>query len=73
MLRITIKDKDGNPVMDAEGNPSYGEDFQMLNDFIVDTYHGVEIGDLEAAQQQDPNAGLHPAGANETEPPSTMF
>ena len=43
-----VKDKDGKPVLDAGGNPTYGEDFQMLNDYIVDSYHGVEISDLEA-------------------------
>jgi len=55
---FAIKDKDGKPVLDAAGNPTYGEDFQMLNDFIVDTYHGIEIADLEAAQQ----AGKFAAG-----------
>lgn len=55
---FAIKDKDGKPVVDADGNPTYGEDFQMLNDFVVDTYHGVEIADLEAAQQ----AGKFAAG-----------
>ena len=48
---FAVKDKDGKPVLDAGGNPTYGEDFQMLNDYIVDTYHGVEIGDLEAQLQ----------------------
>jgi hypothetical protein len=48
---FAIKDKDGKPVLDAGGNPTYGDDFQMLNDFIVDTYHGVEIQDLEAQLQ----------------------
>ena len=48
---FAVKDKDGKPVLDPQGNPTYGDDFQMLNDYIVDTYHDVEIGDLEAAQQ----------------------
>jgi hypothetical protein len=55
---FAIKDKDGNPVLDEQGNPTYGEDFEMLNDFVVDTYHDVEITDLEAAQQ----AGRFAAG-----------
>ncbi|MGA8727383.1 MAG: hypothetical protein WB608_01425 [Terracidiphilus sp.] len=46
---FALKDKDGKPVMDAEGNPQYEEDFHMLNDYIVDTYHNVEIEDLTAA------------------------
>ncbi len=45
---FAIKDKDGKPVLDSEGNPTFGDDFHMLNDYIVDTYHDVEIQDLEA-------------------------
>ena len=41
------KDKDGNPAVDAQGNPVYDEDFQMLNDYVVDTYHAIEIDDLK--------------------------
>lgn len=55
---FAVKDKDGKAVLDAQGNPTYGEDFQMLNDYIVDTYHDVEVADLEAAQQ----AGRFAAG-----------
>ncbi len=50
---FAIKDKDGKPVLDAEGNPTYGDDFHMLNDYIVDTYHDVEIQDLESQIQAD--------------------
>ena len=42
------KGPDGKPLLDAGGNPVYGDDFQMLNDYIVDTYHDVEIADLRA-------------------------
>jgi len=48
---FAIKDNDGNPVLDAEGNPTFGDDFHMLNDYVVDTYHDVEIGDLEKQLQ----------------------
>jgi len=41
-------DKDGKPVLDQEGNPVFDEDFHMLNDYIVDTYHDVEISDYKA-------------------------
>ena len=41
------KDKDGKPAVDAQGNPVYDEDFQMLNDYVVDTYHAIEIEDLK--------------------------
>lgn len=40
--------EDGTPVLDEGGNPVYDDDFHLLNDHIVDTYHDVEIGDLEA-------------------------
>lgn len=43
------RDKDGNPVKDAQGNIVYGEDFQMMNDHIVDTYFAIEMGDLKQA------------------------
>lgn len=46
---FAVKDKDGNAVMDPQGNPQYDEDFHMLNDYIVDTYHDVEIADLTDA------------------------
>jgi hypothetical protein len=49
--QFAITDKDGKPVLDAQGNPTFGDDFHMLNDYVVNTYHDVEIGDLEAAQQ----------------------
>ena len=48
---FAIKDKDGKAVLDSEGNPTYGDDFHMLNDYVVDTYHDIEIGDLEAQLQ----------------------
>lgn len=48
---FAIKDKDGKPVLDAQGNPEYGDDFHMLNNYIVDAYHDVEIGDLETQLQ----------------------
>jgi hypothetical protein len=44
-----VKDKDGKAVVDSQGLPVYDDDFQMLNDYIVDTYHDVEINDLQAA------------------------
>jgi hypothetical protein len=50
--QFAIKDKDGKSVLDAQGNPTFGEDFHMLNDHIVDTYHDVEIGDLESQLQK---------------------
>lgn len=44
-----VKDKDGKLAVDEAGNPVYDEDFQMLNDYVVDTYHSIEMQDLEAA------------------------
>jgi hypothetical protein len=49
--QFAITDKDGKPVVDAEGNPTYGEDFHMLGDFIVDSFHDTEIEGLEAQLQ----------------------
>jgi hypothetical protein len=45
---FAIKDKDGKPLMDEGGNPQYEEDFHMLNDYVVDTYHSIEMEDLQA-------------------------
>jgi hypothetical protein len=43
------RDEKGNPRVDAAGNPVYGDDFHMMNDYVVDTYHSIEIADLEAS------------------------
>lgn len=48
---FAIKDKDGKPVLDDQGYPQYEEDFHMLNDHVVDTYHAIEMEDLEAQVQ----------------------
>ena len=48
---FAIKDKDGKPVLDEQGFPQYEDDFHMLNDHVVDTYHSIEMEDLEAQIQ----------------------
>jgi hypothetical protein len=48
-----VVDKDGKPVMDEQGNPKLGEDFEVLVNHVVGNYFEGELADIEARLSAD--------------------